>query len=118
MSSNLQAAMQAAIAAHRFGLGEAQLDDAVRGDARGWLTAQIGPADAQAAPAGQTLPTASEGLRRFAEFVQQRKQRRQPDAMQDMKATEQQFGEHFRVLVQADTRARMTTAAMTRSSYP
>lgn len=105
--------LQAAIAAHRFGLGEAQLDKSVRGDARAWLAAQIGPADAQIAAGNTPLPSAADGLRRFAEFVQQRKQRHQPEAMQDMKASEQQFGEHFRVLVQADTRARMTTAALT-----
>jgi uncharacterized protein (DUF1800 family) len=113
MTSNLQAA----IAAHRFGLGEAQLDTAVRGDARGWLTSQIGPADSQAAPAGQALPTDSEGLRRFAQFVQQRKQRRNAEAMNDMASTEQAFGEHFRALVQADTRARMTTAATTQRPF-
>jgi len=113
MSSNLRAA----IAAHRFGLGEAQLDSAVSGDARGWLVAQIGPADAQVPPAGTTLPSAADGLRRFAEFVQQRKQRRLPDDMKDMASTEQQFGEHFRVLVQTDTRARMTTASLTQRPF-
>ena len=35
----------AAIAAHRFGLGEASLE-VVGADAPGWLEAQIGPADA------------------------------------------------------------------------
>jgi uncharacterized protein (DUF1800 family) len=45
--------------------------------------------------------------------VQQRKQRRSTESMKEMSSTEQQFGEHFRVLVQADTRARMTTAATT-----
>jgi uncharacterized protein (DUF1800 family) len=113
MTSNLQAA----IAAHRFGLGEAQLDAAVRGDARGWLASQIGPADPQAAPAGQALPTAGEGLRRFAQFVQQRKQRRNAETMNDKASTEQAFGEHFRVLVQADTRARMATAATTQRPF-
>jgi hypothetical protein len=48
---------QAAIAAHRFGLGEASLD-VVRGDARGWLAAQIGPADAQITVGSDPLPSA------------------------------------------------------------
>ena len=37
--------LQAAIAAHRFGLGEASLD-VVGADPAGWLNAQIGTADA------------------------------------------------------------------------
>src|SRR4051812_20199817 len=37
-------ALRAALAAHRFGLGEATLDVVGR-DAAGWLQAQIGPAD-------------------------------------------------------------------------
>jgi len=129
----------AAIAAHRFGLGEASLE-AVRGDPRGWLASQIGPADAQVAVGADPLPDAATGLRRFAEFVAMRRQRRQPDAsMQDTppgragplpsgptplggrerselgadKSIDQQFGEHFRALVLADTRARMGTAATT-----
>jgi uncharacterized protein (DUF1800 family) len=109
--------LQAAIAAHRFGLGEAQLESAVRGDARGWLAAQIGPADAHIAAGNEPLPSAADGLRRFAEFVQQRKQRREAKTMQDDKASEQAFGEHFRVLVQADTRARMSTAALTQRPF-
>jgi uncharacterized protein (DUF1800 family) len=110
--------LQAAIAAHRFGLGEAQLDKAVSGDARGWLASQIGPADPQVTAGNTPLPSAADGLRRYAEFVQQRKQRRENDeAMKGMSSTETQFGEHFRVLVQADTRARMTTAAVTQRPF-
>jgi uncharacterized protein (DUF1800 family) len=104
--------LDAAIAAHRFGLGEPSLDRGIGNDARGWLTAQIGAADAQAAGRGETLATAADGLRRMAEFQQMRReQRQQPDA--PMNATEQAFGAHFRALVQADTRARLTTAATT-----
>jgi uncharacterized protein (DUF1800 family) len=112
----MSSSLQSAIAAHRFGLGEAQLDKTVSGDARGWLVSQIGPADAQVA-SGAALPTAADGLRRFAEFVQQRKQRREAESMKEASATEQQFGEHFRVLVQADTRARMMTAALTQRPF-
>jgi uncharacterized protein (DUF1800 family) len=112
--------MRAALAAHRFGLGEARLDTSVRGDPGGWLAAQIGAADTQIAPAGEPLATATVGLRRFAELVQQQRRRREPEAMaatsamaQDTRSGEQQFGDHFRTLVQADTRARLATAAAT-----
>jgi uncharacterized protein (DUF1800 family) len=110
--------LDAAIAAHRFGLGEPRLDRAIGGDARGWLAAQIGPADAQVAARGEPLPSATEGLRRMAEFQQMRREQRQAPPAGAMSAasspaSEQQFGEHFRALVQADTRARLATAATT-----
>jgi uncharacterized protein (DUF1800 family) len=103
---------QAALAAHRFGLGETSLD-AVRSDPRGWLAQQIGPADAQLAGGSEPLPGAAAGLRRFAEFIAQQRRRREPDAMAMAASTEVAFGEHFRALVQADVRARMSTAATT-----
>ncbi len=109
--------LQAAIAAHRFGLGEAQFEGAVRGDALGWLASQIGPADAQVAAGATPLPSAADGLRRLAEFVQQRKQRRETESMKEMASTETRFGEHFRAIVQADIRARMTTAAVTQRPF-
>jgi len=102
--------MSAAIAAHRFGLGEASLD-VVRGDPRGWLVTQIGPADDQR---GDALPDAAEGVRRFAEFLRARRGRRAGD---DMRGIEQQFVEHFRQLVQADVRARLVTAATTQRPF-
>lgn len=113
-------ALQAAIAAHRFGLGEADIDAAVRSDARGWLLSQIGPADPQVAANGQAMPDVAVGLRRMAEFVQLRRRRRESEPavamsgeMADTRSGEQQFGEHFRALVQADTRARLGSAATT-----
>ena len=55
-------ALQAAIAAHRFGLGEPTLEP-LRNDPQGWLLAQIGPAD----PArGSDLPTTRDGMRLIA----------------------------------------------------
>jgi uncharacterized protein (DUF1800 family) len=120
-------ATQAAIAANRFGLGEARIDAAVRGDPRGWLASQIGAADMQRSASGEPLPTAADGLRRYAEFVQQRRQRREAASSMpgrsdnemrgDATSTEQQFGEHFRQLVQADTRARLSTAALTERPF-
>lgn len=111
-------ATQAAIAAHRFGLGEASLEAGVRGDPRGWLSSQIGAADAQHSRRGEPLPDAADSLRRFAEFVQQRRKQRAAATQPAMTAndagvSEQQFVEHFRQSVQADTRARLTTAALT-----
>jgi uncharacterized protein (DUF1800 family) len=106
-------ALDAAIAAHRFGLGEARLDGTLGGDARGWLAAQIGPADAQLSGRTEALPSAADGLRRMAEFQRMRREQRQPSPGEAMAASEQRFGDHFRALVQADTRARMSTAAST-----
>jgi uncharacterized protein (DUF1800 family) len=107
---------QAAIAAHRFGLGEPALD-VLRGDARGWLAAQIGAADVQQPVGSEPLPSAAVGLRRFAEFLQLQRRRRESQDGSEMRSTEQQFGEHFRALVQADTRARMFTAATTQRPF-
>ncbi len=94
------AATAAAIAAHRWGLGEPDLR-VVGGDARGWLLAQWGPADAQrgaAAAADAGLPGAAEGLRRFVA---------QQGGGPGRSAAEQTLRE----TVQADVRARLATAA-------
>ena len=122
----------AAIAAHRFGLGESSLN-AIGGDAPGWLLQQLGPAPPQT---GVGLVSGAEGIRRFAQFIAS--QRRNPAAIgsaqtgasmgastgasmgagiggtaaSDTRSTEQQFGEHFRAIVQADLRARLSTAAL------
>lgn len=112
--------LPAALAAHRFGLGESSLDS-VGGDASGWLLAQIGPADAQR---GTELASGVEGLKRFAQFLRaQRTPAAANPAMaggemaasttNDARPLEQQFGEHFRHIVQADVRARLSTAALT-----
>jgi uncharacterized protein (DUF1800 family) len=100
----------AAIAAHRFGLGEPRLTE-VGDDAPQWLLAQIGPADAQQ---GDKLATARDGVVRFVEFREAQRRRREP-AMEGMAArdTAAEFGEHFRTLVQADLRARLGTATAT-----
>jgi uncharacterized protein (DUF1800 family) len=110
-------AAAAAIAAHRFGLGEARLD-AITADPRGWLLAQLGPADPQR---GQDLADAATGLRAFVRYRQQRLQQQRPPAegamtmaaAADLRSAEQPFAEHFRAIVQADQRARLLTAATT-----
>ncbi|MCE2918238.1 MAG: DUF1800 domain-containing protein [Rubrivivax sp.] len=113
------AAQRAAVAAHRFGLGEASLA-AIGGDAQGWLLAQIGPATPQR---GDDLVSGAEGARRLVQFFAQQAQARQrpPEASVSMEgsspaprnpsSTEAQFGEHFRSIVQGDVRARLATAA-------
>jgi uncharacterized protein (DUF1800 family) len=107
----MSATLQAAIAAHRFGLGEPDLTT-VGGDPQGWLLQQIGPADAQR---GDALPSAAEGLRRHDAYLRALRERsaNTDDAMADTKPVEQRFVEHFRELVQADQTARLTTAATT-----
>jgi uncharacterized protein (DUF1800 family) len=55
--------LRAAIAAHRFGLGEPKLD-AVGADPAAWLRRQIGPADP---PAGGPFATTSQALAAYAE---------------------------------------------------
>ena len=107
----MSATLQAAIAAHRFGLGEADLST-IGGDAQGWLLAQIGPADAQR---GSALPSAAEGLRRHDAY--QRRVRAAAGAASDARPAEAQFAEHFRELVQADLAARLLTATTTQRPF-
>ena len=132
--------LAAAIAAHRFGLAEARLEP-LRGDAAGWLLAQIGPAD----PArGEQLATLGEGLRSYARFLQAQRsvalagapggaapagaapgamalplggpqgpegQAGEGSAMADGRSAEQRLVQHFQSLVQADVRSHLATAA-------
>jgi uncharacterized protein (DUF1800 family) len=104
----------AAIAAHRFGLGEADLA-AVGDDAQRWLLAQIGAADPQR---GDALPTAAEGLRRHDAYLRRLQARNSAATMAaDSRTVEQQFADHFRDLVQADLSARLVTAATTQRPF-
>ena len=89
---------QAALAAHRFGLGEADLG-VVGDDAQGWLLAQIGPAEVQR---GGPLPGLAQAL------TVQLEARRQAGAA--AKAT-------LRNQVLADIRARLQTAAATERPF-
>jgi uncharacterized protein (DUF1800 family) len=109
MNSPADTAQLAAMAAHRFGLGEAHLQNLGR-DPRGWLLAQLGPADPQR---GAALPDSVEGLRRFAA----RQRRPSPTAlaasattpMAEPMADPAEIA--LRETVQADVRARLATAA-------
>ena len=102
------ATLDAALAVHRFGLGDPTLA-APGSDPRGWLLAQLGPAEPQR---GEGLASGVTGLKRFAEFLQQRRQAAMPEGANANASTEQQFAQHFRELVQADVRARLSTAAL------
>ncbi len=103
-------APHAAIAAHRFGLGEPDLE-VIGNDPRGWLLAQIGAADAQR---GSGLVDAAEGLRLHDAYLRRSRAARPiSDALMASKPTEQQFVEHFRDAVQADFTARLVTAVTT-----
>ena len=91
-------ALQAAIAAHRFGLGEPDLA-VIGNDARAWLLAQIGPADAQR---GSQLPGLAQALARQTAA-------RRLDT-EDARAALRQQG-------QADIRARLVTAATSQRPF-
>ncbi len=104
------ASLQAAIAAHRFGLGEASLD-VVGGDPAQWLTAQIGPADA---PRGEGLLSTRAALEHVAAEREQRKAVKNPPAgMTPEQAAAQATAGHYREVIIADARSRLLTAATT-----
>ncbi len=98
--------LQAAIAAHRFGLGEADLG-VVGGDARSWLTAQIGPADA---PRGAGLLDTRRALEHVAAEREMRRQAKNPPPGM---TAEQLIAGHYREVIVADARSRLATAAAT-----
>lgn len=108
---------RAALAAHRFGLGEARLAT-VGSDATAWLLQQLGPAEPQR---GTGLASGAEGTKRFAQFLEEQRRnppaQRAPEMAMDARPAEQQFGEHFRSIVQADVRARLSTAALSTQPF-
>ena len=100
----ISSSLQAAIAAHRFGLGEADLA-VVGSDPRGWLAAQIGPADI--ARGSGLLDT-----RMALELVAAEREKRLlaknlPPGM----TAEQVPAGHYRDAILADARSRLATAA-------
>jgi uncharacterized protein (DUF1800 family) len=102
----------AAIAAHRFGLGEASSLATVGHDATAWLLGQIGPAEPQR---GDGLASGVEGLRRYAEFIRQ--QRQAAVAASSMAAAAapaaaEALTTPLRQTVLADVRARLLTASL------
>jgi uncharacterized protein (DUF1800 family) len=105
----------ARIAAHRFGLGEAKLAT-VGSDARGWLLAQIGPADAAR---GKDLPSGSEAALRYARLQGQRVQARRAVAGMDTASAPTGPADEARIRdsVQADVRSALATAAATERPF-
>jgi uncharacterized protein (DUF1800 family) len=104
------ASMQSAIAAHRFGLGEANLA-VVDADPRGWLAAQIGPADA---PRGSGLLDTRQALELVAAERDKRQLAKNPPPGM---TAEQLIGGHYREVIVADARSRLATAALTRRPF-
>jgi len=99
-------ALQAAIAAHRFGLGEPTLEP-LRNDPQGWLLAQIGPAD----PArGSDLPTTRDGLRLIAA---ERDKRAAARNLPPGTTLEQSLAGHYRESTLADARSHVASATLT-----
>jgi uncharacterized protein (DUF1800 family) len=94
--------LQAAIAAHRFGLGEADLDVVGR-DAEGWLAAQIGPADPAAAAAARHAGARCASSPRSARSGSWRSN--PPPGM----TAEQVVAGHYRETLIADARSRLAT---------
>ena len=102
--------LQAAIAAHRFGLGEPSLS-VVGGDAQGWLTAQIGPADA---PRGAGLLDTRQALELVAAERERRQLAKNPPAGM---TAQQVLAGHYRDTLFADARSRLATAATTKRPF-
>lgn len=106
-------APSAAIAAHRFGLAEADLS-VVGTDPHGWLLSQVGAADVQR---GDGLVDAAEGLRRHDAFLRRQRSRESAAMTMEGRSVEQSFVEHFRDAVQADLYARLGTAVATQRPF-
>ena len=102
--------LQAAIAAHRFGLGEPNLG-VVGNDARGWLAAQIGPADAAR---GTGLLDTRQALALVAAEREKRQQAKSPPPGM---TAEQVLAGHYRDTIVADARSRLATAAATQRPF-
>jgi uncharacterized protein (DUF1800 family) len=97
--------MDAAIAAHRFGLGEPSLAPIGR-DARDWLLQQIGPAD----PArGEGLLDTRGGLALIAAERERRREARNPPPGM---SAEQLLAGHYRDAIAADVRSHLLTPAV------
>jgi uncharacterized protein (DUF1800 family) len=100
----------AALAAHRFGLGEATLD-VVGGDPLGWLETQVGPADAAR---GEGLLSTAQGIELIhAEAEKRRLARNPPPGM----TAEQVLAGHYRETLLADGRSRLVTASTTQRPF-
>ncbi len=102
--------LQAALAAHRFGLGERDLG-LVGADARGWLLAQVGAADP---PRGEGLLDTRQALAHVAAERDKRDLARNPPPGM---TAQQVLGDHYRDVILADARSRLATAAATQRPF-
>jgi uncharacterized protein (DUF1800 family) len=112
--------LQAAIAAHRFGLGEASFDTVGNDPAR-WLEGQIGPADAAQ---GEGLLNTSQALAHVAaELAERRDRQAKPPPEMNAAGTAPgaaaalALGKHYREVIVADARSRLLTAATTKRPF-
>jgi uncharacterized protein (DUF1800 family) len=102
------ASVRAAIAAHRFGLGEPKLD-ALGGDPAAWLRSQIGPGDA---PVGGPFPNSYEALEAYAE------QKVPVSDLLAMPGKPSGAPEYeLREIVNSDLQSRLATAVTTRRPF-
>ena len=108
--SSSSPALNAAIAAHRFGLGEASLD-VVQPDAAAWLLAQIGPADTAV---GDGLLSTRQALALVVAERETRQRARNPLPGQ---TAEQVLAGHYRPTLLADARSHLLTAAATERPF-
>jgi uncharacterized protein (DUF1800 family) len=125
MSSKPSRESMAALAAHRFGLAEAHLNN-VGSDPRGWLVQQIGPADAPK-PVLDNLPlTSAQGLAVFADHDREQARARRMDQREapapmasasDAMAPQQGPGNALRKVEQADVRIRLANAVTTQRPF-
>ena len=100
----------AAIAAHRFGLGEATLA-AAQGDPQAWLLAQVGPGDLAR---GEGLLTTDQAVAHVtAEAENRRLAKNPPPGL----TAEQVLASHYREVIAADVRSRFNTAALTQRPF-
>ncbi len=97
--------LQAALAAHRFGLGEPSLQP-MAGDPQGWLLAQIGPADP---PRGAGLLSTREALELVAAEREKRQAAKNPPPGM---TAEQLLAGHYRDATIADARSHLLSAAL------
>jgi uncharacterized protein (DUF1800 family) len=106
----MASSLQSSIAAHRFGLGEADLG-VVGSDPRGWLAAQIGPADAARGSGLLDTPQA------LAHVAAERELRQRAKNPPPGTTAEQIIGGHYREVIVADARSRLATAALSRRPF-
>lgn len=104
--------VHAAIAVHRFGLGEPSAT-AAQADPQAWLLAQIGPADP---PQGDGLASTAQALQLVAAEREMRQQARAPQAAASAPA-EQPLFNPYRETILADVRSRLITAASTKRPF-